>query len=195
MTSETDDTGGDTNGDGGSTSPEAGSWNKLDIQSSGSASLTWVNLRYGGDFSYSSLGNLQINGGSLTFNNGSVRHSDTAGIYIASAEPTISGIAFQDNLQSAMRMTVDAQPAISAVSFSNNGVNGVYVNAGTLSLSREWNDPEAVYLLSGDVSVPEGLTLAVGPGQIIKPRLGVDLLYQRQPGCEWQPGQSGIFRR
>jgi len=175
MTSATDDTGGDTNGDGGATSPGPGSWNKLDIQSSGSASLTWVNLRYGGDASYSSLGNLRINGGNLTFNNGSVQQSDTAGIYMASAEPVISGVSFQDNKQSALRMNVDAQPAISAVSFSNNGVNGVFVDGGTLGLSRIWDDPEAVYLLSGDVTVPEGLTLTIGPGQIIKPNPGIDL--------------------
>jgi len=170
-----DSHGGDTNNDADLSTPDVGAWNKIYISETGSANLDWTHIAHGGDRSFSNIGNLTVDGGNLSFNNGSVQMSDSAGIYIASTEVIISGVSFRDNLQSAMRINVDAQPAISTVSYSNNGVNGVYVNGGTLSLNRNWDDPEAVYQLSGDITVPEGLTLTVGPGQIVKPQSGIDL--------------------
>ena len=53
FTSDIDDSiGGDTNNDVDATTPFRGSWNDIEIESTGSADFTWVNLRYGGDTSF-----------------------------------------------------------------------------------------------------------------------------------------------
>ena len=43
------------------------------------------------------------------------------------------------------------------------------VDGGTLpSGTTTWNNPDVVYSLNGDVTVPMGATLSIGPGQVIK---------------------------
>jgi hypothetical protein len=65
-------------------------------------------------------------------------------------------------------MALAADPALSGNTFTNNGVNGLQLDGGTLAANTAWNDPEVVYYLASPVTVPAGLTLTILPGQIVK---------------------------
>ena len=175
MTSDKDDSvGGDTDGDEGA--PFRGSWNDIEIESTGSADFTWVNLRYGGDTSFFGVtSTIRVDGGGLTFNNGSLSESDGAGIRAVAADPTITSVDFTNNDGGGIRMDVDSNPAVTGGSFTGNGTNGIQVDGGALSVSGFWDDPDAVYRISGIVTVPDGLSLTVGPGQVVKSNLGISL--------------------
>src|SRR5207253_3719754 len=77
---------------------------------------------------------------------------------------------FQNSLGAAISMDLASNPVITGVTLSNNGVNALTLDAGTLSGNRFWDDPDIVYRLSGDVTVAAGSTLTIAPGMVVKAR-------------------------
>ena len=65
-------------------------------------------------------------------------------------------------------MDLASNPVISGVTLNNNTINGLQVDSGTLVGNGFWNDPDIVYWLDSNVTVPVGQTLTVAPGQVIK---------------------------
>ena len=62
-----------------------------------------------------------------------------------------------------------SQPVISGITFTNNLVNGVSVEGGSLPAGTiTWNNPSVVYWLNSNVTVPAGSTLVIDPGQVVK---------------------------
>jgi hypothetical protein len=61
-----------------------------------------------------------------------------------------------------------SSPVIQNVHLENNGTNGLLLDSGDLTADTTWNNADIVYVLRGRVTVPAGVTLTVGPGQIIK---------------------------
>ena len=51
---------------------------------------------------------------------------------------------------------------------TGNGLNGLGVDGGTLTKNGFWDDSDIVYITRGDITVPVGMHLTVGAGQIIK---------------------------
>jgi hypothetical protein len=84
---------------------------------------------------------------------------------IAGGSPTVTGDTFQNNRGAAVSMDLASQPVISSPILTNNAVNGVQVDAGTLPSNVTWNNPGIVYRLSGDTTVPAGVTVVGCPAR------------------------------
>lgn len=158
----------DTNNDG-LTSGSNGDWNSIQFSATSTGNvLDQVEVRFGGAGSSASVVTL-TSGLSLT--NSVIRNSSTAGLRIANSSPTLTNNVFTNNGSSAVSMDIASNPAISGVTVSNNGWNGLTVDGGTLPGNRQWDDPDMVYRVGGDVTVPTGRTLrtlTIGAGQVVK---------------------------
>jgi hypothetical protein len=167
FTSDRDDTaGGDTNGDGGNTTPFNGAWERIEFAATSTGSvMDNVSVRYGGD---EGLGSVFVNGGQLTLTNSTLRNSVSSGLRIVAANPTVTTNVFSDNTGPAVSMDLASNPAISGVTVTNNGTNGLLLDGGPLVGNGFWNDPDIVYVMSNDVTVPASQTLTVAPGQVVK---------------------------
>src|SRR5262249_52326577 len=104
----------------------------------------------------------------LTLSNSVVRDSYTVGLRIEQSTPTVTGTIFQHNSISAVSMDLASNPSIHGVTLSDNGVNGLRVDAGLLAGNGTWDHPDIVYVMTGDVTIPAGRTLTIAPGQIVK---------------------------
>ncbi|MBI5760356.1 MAG: carboxypeptidase regulatory-like domain-containing protein, partial [Planctomycetales bacterium] len=161
-----DDTGGDTNGDGGATLPSNGNWGRIEFTAGSTGSvLDHVDLRYGG---FGVPGEVFVNGGQLTLSNSTVRNSSAAGVRIQTGNPTLTNNTYQNNSGAAVSMDLASNPAISGVTVTNNGINGLFLDTGTLVGNGTWNDPDIVYWFDNDITVPQGSTLTIAAGQKIK---------------------------
>jgi hypothetical protein len=95
FTSYKDDSiGGDTNGDATSTSPAAGNWSGIKVNSGGTATLIYTVTRYAG---YSSSANLHNNGGTLAISTSTVALSSSYGVYHAGGTTTLVQSVIEDN--------------------------------------------------------------------------------------------------
>ena len=104
--------------------------------------------------------------GALTLDNGVVGNSYTAGLRIAGANPTLVGDTFQNNSGPAVSMDLTSDRNITASRAINNQINGVALDSGSLSGNESWNNPDIVYWMSGNVTVPQGDTLTVTPDRL-----------------------------
>ncbi len=166
FTEDADDSaGGDTNGNGASSGVK-GEWGRIEFGATSSGNvLDYVEFRYGG---YAVLGEVVINTSSLTMTNSTVRDSSDKGLRIATSNPTLTNTTFQNNTWGAATMDLASNPVITGVTMTNNGINGLLVDTGTLTGNGFWNDPDIVYVTNGDITIPAGNTLTVAPGQVVK---------------------------
>ena len=165
FTSYRDDTGGDTNGDGGTSSPAAGNWGKIEFKAGSTASLDHAQIRYGGN---GTTGEVIVDSSNVTIAHSTISDTSTHGVRVVASNPTLTGNTYARNTGAAISMDLASNPAVSGVTLTNNGVNGLQVDGGTLTVDGFWNDPDIVYYLYDDVTVAAGKTLTVAPGQIVK---------------------------
>ncbi len=166
FTGDRDDTaGGDTNNNANGNADFRGSWERIEFKSTSTGNvMDNVDVRFGGDDGAAVF----VNGGQLTLTNSVISNSSTSGLRIVSSNPTVTNNTFRDNTGSAVSMDLASNPAISGVTLTNNGVNGLTLDAGTITGNRFWDDPDIVYRMSDDVTVAAGATLTLAPGQIVK---------------------------
>jgi hypothetical protein len=167
FTSERDDTvGNDTNNNGDENAPYRGSWSGIQLAGTSTGSvMDYVDVRYGGS-SYPA--NVYVNGGELTLTNSTLQESSAEGLRIVSSNPTLTDNVYRNNSGSAIAMDLTSDPAIIGATVENNGTNGLSLDPGTLGGDGFWDDPDIVYRLTGDTIVPDGSTLTVGAGQVVK---------------------------
>ncbi len=176
FTAITDDTaGGDTNGDGDTTSPSRGSWGRIAFSPTSTGSLLdHAEVRYGGAFPADT--GVQVAVGQLTLTNSVVRDNAGAGLRVVGARPTVRGNTFLNNRDAAVSMDLASDPALLGNTFANNGINGLAVDAGTLAADATWDDSDTVYVLSGRITVAAGKTLTLAAGQVVKGNTGIPVL-------------------
>ena len=139
-TSYDDTVGGDTNGDGGATQPESNQWDSITFGTTSSGNvLDHVDVRYGGE---NVPGEIVVNTSQFSLINSSVSYSNTAGLFIQNADPTISGDDFKANAIG-IRMDPNSNPAISNVTMISNGIDGVksmaaLSRATRIGMTRTW---------------------------------------------------------
>ncbi|HUP81672.1 MAG TPA: hypothetical protein VM260_24180, partial [Pirellula sp.] len=150
----------DTNADGPSNGGN-GDWNRIEFKSGSTGNiLDYVQVRFGGA---GSLGAVTVDTAPLTLTNSLIRNSSSSGARIQTSNPMLTSITFQNNSVAAISLDLASNPAISGVVLTNNVVNALTLDGGTLVGNGFWNDPDIVYRLTGDVTVPLGSTLTVGP--------------------------------
>ncbi len=155
----------DTNGNGPSNGNN-GDWNRIEFKLGSTGNiLDNIHVRFAGA---ESAGAVVVDGAGLALTNSVIRNSATSGVRLQTSDSTLTTNTFQNNSTAAISMDLASNPAISGVTVTNNGANALVLDAGTLVGNGFWNDPDIVYRLTGDVTVPAGSTLTVGAGQIVK---------------------------
>src|SRR5262249_41119653 len=125
----------------------------------------------GGDQSFSAVpASVFVNGGALALTDSVIPGSEGGGLRITGSAPGLAPNTVRDNARTAVRLAVPAHPPIDRPPPPNNGVAALVLDGGTLTGDRVWDDPEVVYLLGGTVTVPQGRTLTLAAGQIVKGR-------------------------
>jgi hypothetical protein len=170
MTSYLDDAhGGDTNGDGMATTARPGDWRGLILKGTAKATIQRLRILYGGATVHPALG-IQDHA-SATIADSEVAFSATDGIANRSDQPvTITQCAIHDNKELGINVAPSAATTttVSNDTMMNNGVVAqamtgptplsVITATETLALSG------SPYLISGEVTIPTGVTLTIQPG-------------------------------
>ena len=169
FTDDHDDTAGnDTNNNGNATGPAPGGWCVIYFSASSMDNLMdHVEVRWGG---YGSGWDAEVvaTNTELTLTNSVLEHSQDHGLRLAGCDPVLTDNTYRHNADAAISMNLASNPAITGVTLENNRINGLEVDAGTITSDAYWDDPEIVYWLQGNVTVDEGAVLTVGAGQVVK---------------------------
>ncbi|MBS2098338.1 right-handed parallel beta-helix repeat-containing protein [Carboxylicivirga linearis] len=173
---QNDNLGGDTNNDGAATPPAAGNWGSIRFEDSSvdaECSISYADFSFGG-------------------------RSNRAPVWIQNASPSIENCNFENNYIGAyiefnsspsfrfntigssslvpFALTLDATPTFTdnSFSFSDNTYDAIGIISSTMTASANLPQrdvtgiPNVTYLLLGSVTIPEGITLTINPGVVIK---------------------------
>ena len=165
-----DSAGGDTNNDDEATLPTTDGWSGITLAPGSLGNiLRHTEIRYTGRGGGHGL---HVNGAELTMNGGSIRSSGlyTSGLRIDQSDPTVTNVSFTGHLAATISMDLASNPTLTGCSLENNQWNGAWIATGELPTDAVWDEADVVFLLSGPVTVPEGITLRLGPGQVVKGR-------------------------
>lgn len=165
FTSARDSTAGGDLLNRGNSSGSNGDWGRIEFTSTSTGStLDHTKVRFGG---FGALGEVLVTGGQLTLTNSELRNSSTSGLRVQDSDPTVTNVLFGQN-SIAASMDLASNPAITNVTLTNNTLNGLRVDNGSLTKDGIWNDPEITYFLAGTVTVPVDKSLTIAAGQIVK---------------------------
>ena len=182
-----DSIGGDTNGDGDSTVPAAGDWNRIIINSNHTV-FNYVDIRYGGE-DYGgdrSAANIHVRGDNFRFTNSNNAFSQKHGVYLENygfyGQTTIQDNYFSHNLGYPVYFDAEDAPDFYLPSsqnlFGNDGqdnqYNGIYLSGAvsdTLTLDKSG---DLIYVI-GDMTVPQNMSLVIEPNTVVKMSQGGNL--------------------
>jgi hypothetical protein len=174
FTSLKDDTkGGDTDGDGGGSSPNKGDWGRIHIGTTNNT-FNYCNFYYGGNSSYDYYAMLYVNTGSASINNCNFAHSQRSGVSIFSSDTgnIVKSNTFFDNTKP---LWLDSNISINDSNvFHNpldsnqgNDFNGIWLD-GSISTSTSWGETEVPFVFTNVITVAATKTLTLQPGVILK---------------------------
>ncbi|MFN0151665.1 MAG: FlgD immunoglobulin-like domain containing protein [bacterium] len=191
-----DGIGGDTNGDGGATSPAPGDWQAIYVNNDCSVDLAWTDMRYGGSAGQANLATSAGAVASFVWNGGVTSFSANDGARVTCINFAISNVDANDNAADGFEITPTNPPVFTNFfvanrnggyamrvtqnpgSFpggwlgGNNGVNGVYVT-GTLggaavAQTWRWGASAALPFVIGQLDCTGPDTLEIAAATVVK---------------------------
>lgn len=91
-------------------------------------------------------------------------------------------------------LTLDnAQPLIANLSFASNYVNAAGIVGGTRTTDETWDSTTVTYVVLGDITVPQGVTLTVRPGVVVKLASRTSIFVQGALSARGTPGAFATF--
>jgi len=144
----------------------------IDARGTAAAPITFTSLQD------DSAGGDSDNDGALTppqkYNWGWVQlgdSSDDGASFIEYATFRYSGLerfGCCDDPTSAALTLVNAQPTLANLTFATNYVSAVGIAGGARTANETWSSTTVTYAVIGDVTVPQGFSLSVSPGVVVK---------------------------
>ncbi|MDD5183648.1 MAG: right-handed parallel beta-helix repeat-containing protein [Paludibacter sp.] len=175
-----DSKGGDTNGDGNSSTPQKGNWDKIQFNSSGldaSNLLRDCIFNYGGSgyYGYNYYGNVTVNNAKMVIDSCRIEHSSTSAIGVfGSATPVISNNEFNNIDKTPITMSLFSNPTFSNNSLSNIGIIAIGVVPENYSVDatipkRDFAGySNMTYFFYGTSSVNSGTHITIPEGVVFK---------------------------
>ncbi len=153
----------------GTNTAVAGDWRGIQFNSDSTANvLTDMDMNYAGGNGTAAIVD---SGAPLSLTGSTIGYSSTVGLRITQSSPTITNDTFQNNTGAAISMDDASNPSISPATFTNNQINGVIVDYGTIAANTIWDNPGVAYVVSS-LTVAAGETLTLDAGDLIKASLG-----------------------
>ena len=162
FTSIKDDThGGDTNGDGSSTSPAPGDWQAIKFYATARGDLQHTWIGYGGGGAYDSV--RILNTDQVIFRDSIIGWSAHSGIEIENASPTIERNILVDNQASGLDVRLGAKPRVENNAIFNNkwGASSLSPSVVVDVANNWWGDSSGPY---HETRNPHGQGNAVSDG-------------------------------
>ena len=168
-----DAAGGDTNGNGGATTPAPANWAGIDFYGPSVASaLVFTTVRYCGARGYTPV---YLRTAHITVADCTISDAAAGGLYLSnSSRPTVTGCTFTrcSGAPAIYAAELAAVPGFrNNVVTSNPGGNFLRVDSASLGAScavLSHNVPGGALVCSTMVTVPTGVTLTLGPGVVFK---------------------------
>jgi len=178
-----DSKGGDTNGDGNSSAPQKGDWDKIQFNSSGlDASNLLKNciFNYGGsgynsDGSYKNYGMVNTFNAKMLVDSCRIEHSNTSAIGVfGSAAPTIQDTEINNITYTPVILSMFSSPTFNTITTSNIGINAIGVAKENYSVDatipkRDFAGyTNMTYFFYGTCSVNSGTHITIPQGVVFK---------------------------
>jgi len=171
-----DNWGGDTNSDASGTAPGYNDWYGIQFHASSNDAeciMNRCNVRYAG---YNYTGAVSMTNANPTVTNCELSNSYYGVMMREDSNPTFSYNTIGSSQVVPVAMSYEADPIFidNSFSFSDNEYDAIGLLGGTLTananlIQRSFTTTENVtYLLLGGVFIPEGLSLTIEPGIVIK---------------------------
>ncbi len=171
--------GGDSNGDGASTSAEAGDWGTILMIGSGSnaSAFNYCNISFGGNgrhvsnpgFWQNERGLIGFHESNASVSNCQLSNSANDGLYLMNnSHPQFTQTAATSCAAYAVYCSdIDSNPALTACSAASCGTNGIRIPNGTLTGSRTWYK-SIPYVVESSLWLQSDASLTIQPGVAVK---------------------------
>lgn len=188
-----DSTGGDSNGDGDESHPDAGYWGGLLFTGNGSGNLLHCHIGYAGYWHDANVRKEQT--GSLSLRHCRLHHSSGAGLFVTSGYgDLVSENNHYESNEAGVRLGPDTSFRDTTSIFRSNSRAPVLADGGSHELDLEWRlSSQYALVLDGNQTVGAGTRLTLHPGLVLKFERYAGISVQGELVAHGTPGSPIVF--